>query len=190
MSFGKGKLIVISAPSGSGKTTIAREIMKLNPSLVFSVSATTRTKRNTEVDGKDYFFLSKEEFTRKVRAGAFVEWEELYGQYYGTLKNEVENALHNGRHLLFDVDVKGALSIKRQYPDALMIFIRPPNIEVLVQRLKNRKSENDATLAKRLERVPMELEMGNQFEHHVVNNELAEAVAEVHTIVKQHLQRE
>jgi guanylate kinase len=190
MSLGNGKLIVISAPSGSGKTTIAREIMKLNPSLDFSVSATTRARRNTEVDGKDYFFLSKEEFMRRVRGGAFVEWEELYGQYYGTLKHEVENALHHGRNLLFDVDVKGALSIKRQYPDALMIFIRPPSVEVLVQRLKNRKSESDTTLAKRLERVPMELEMGNRFDHQIVNDELARAVAAVQTIVQQHLQRE
>lgn len=182
-----GKLIVISAPSGSGKTTIAKEIMKRNPSLGFSVSATTRTKRVGEVEGKDYFFLTKEEFRRRVDAGEFVEWEELYGDYYGTLKSEVDRALGAGRHLLFDVDVKGGLSIKKHYPDALMIFIRPPSFEVLKDRLLKRQTEDDVTLKRRLDRVPMELEMGNRFDRQVMNDELDRAIREVQNLVEQHL---
>lgn len=187
MSDRQGKLIVICAPSGSGKTTIAREIMKLNPSLVFSVSATTRPKRPGEMDGRDYFFLAKEEFKRRVDAGEFVEWEEVYGEYYGTLKSEVEHALRRGHHAVFDVDVNGGLAIKRYSPSALLIFVRPPSVEVLRQRLEQRKTETEETLKKRLERVPMELEKGNQFDHQVVNDVLGTAVAEVQRIVKQYL---
>ena len=187
MAF-QGKLVVISAPSGAGKTSIAREILRLNPSLSFSVSATTRTKRTEETNGKDYFFLTKDEFLRRVEAGEFVEWETIYGNYYGTLKAEVDRALEGGRHLLFDVDVKGGLSIKRQYPEALMVFIRPPSLEILQQRLRDRNTEDVNTLARRLERVPMELDLGNAFEHQVVNDKLPQAIAEVHRIVQKHLQ--
>jgi guanylate kinase len=183
----RGKLIVISAPSGSGKTSIAKEIMKRNPSLTFSVSATTRAKRAGEVEGKDYFFLTKEEFNRRVAAGEFVEWEEIYGDYYGTLKREVDRALVSGEHIVFDVDVKGGLSIKREYPETLVVFIRPPSIEALRQRLVNRHTEDETTIARRMERVPMEMKMGEQFDHQVVNDELSLAIDEVQTIVKQHL---
>lgn len=185
----QGKLVVVSAPSGSGKTTIAREIMRLNPSLTFSVSATTRAKRSDEVDGWDYFFLTKEEFTRRVAAGEFVEWEEIYGDYYGTLKSEVERALTTGRHLMFDVDVNGGLSIKREYPQALIIFIKLPSVEALRQRLANRRTEDEPTIAKRMERVPMELEKGNLFDYQVVNDELPRAVDEAQKIVQQYLKQ-
>src|SRR5512140_1643597 len=121
-----GKLVVISAPSGAGKTTIARAMLERFPSLSFSVSATTRPRREAEIDGRDYFFLSRQEFERRIAAGEFVEWEKIYGDYYGTLKAEVARAAAEGRGLLFDIDVKGGLSIKRQYPHALLIFIRPP----------------------------------------------------------------
>lgn len=182
-----GTLIVISAPSGSGKTTIAREIMKRNPSLAFSVSATTRPKREGEEDGRDYFFLTDEEFRRRVAAGDFVEWEEIYGNLYGTLREEVDRAMRNGRHLLFDVDVKGGLSIKRHYPAALMIFIRPPSLEALHRRLKNRKTEDETALARRLARVPMELELGQAFDHQVINDRLEQAIDDVQKIVEQYI---
>jgi len=186
-SAGRGKLIVISAPSGSGKTTIAREILRRNSSLRFSVSATTRGMRRGEVEGEDYFFLAPEEFRRRVGLGEFVEWEEIYGDLYGTLQSEVDAALRGGKHLLFDVDVKGALSIKRAYPEACLIFIRPPSLQVLEQRLRLRLTEDAEALGRRLERVPMELDQAPLFDHQVVNDVLTRAIEEVHEIVQQHL---
>lgn len=185
----RGKLIVISAPSGSGKTTIAKEIMKLNPSLGFSVSATTRKKRDNETEGKDYFFLSDAEFKQRVNRGDFVEWEEVYpGKLYGTLKGEVERLLSTGHDVLFDLDVKGGLSIKKQFPEACLIFIRPPSFDILKQRLEGRRTEDEATVAKRLERVPLELVLGKQFEYQVMNDGLQKAIDDVQTIVAKHLQ--
>jgi guanylate kinase len=186
---GGGRLIVISAPSGAGKTTIAREIMKQNPSVEFSVSATTRPRRPTEVDGKDYFFLTPGEFQRRVDAGKFVEHEDLFGNRYGTLKSEVDRALRHGRHLLFDVDVNGALAIKRQYPESLLIFIRPPSMDVLRERLRNRRTENEAVIARRLERAAMEIGKAREFDVQVVNDDLGRAIAEVQTFVSYYLQR-
>ncbi len=182
-----GKLVVISAPSGAGKTTIARAMLDRFPSLSFSVSATTRPRRETEIDGRDYFFLSRQEFERRVAAGEFVEWEEIYGDCYGTLKAEVARAAREGRGLLFDIDVKGGLSIKRQYAHALLIFLRPPDLAVLRLRLQNRRTEDAATLARRMERATMELELGTAYDHICVNDELARAVAEVQKIVEQYL---
>jgi len=184
---GRGKLIVLSAPSGSGKTTIAREIILRNPLLRFSVSATTRPRRDGEQEGEDYFFLSRDEFLKRIGQGAFVEWEELFGNYYGTLRSELDRAIREDRHLLFDVDVKGGLSIKRAYPATLMIFIRTPDTDVLKERLERRKTETEELLAMRLRRVPMELEIGEAYEHEVVNENLETAVREVETIIQQYL---
>jgi len=187
----RGKLIVISAPSGSGKTTIARAIMQKYPGMLFSVSATTRAPRNAEVEGRDYFFLSKDEFQRKVQKGDLVEWEEIYGDFYGTLKSEVDRALRSGAIMLFDVDVKGALSIKNHYPDdSILIFIKPPSFEALQQRLLNRQTEDDATIRRRLDRVPMELDKGNQFDWQVVNDNLQTAVTKVDQIIREHTDSE
>ena len=182
-----GKLVVLSAPSGAGKTTIAREILKRISSLRFSVSATTRAMREGEREGHDYYFMTREEFAAGVKNGLFVEWEELFGNMYGTLKSEVEKALHGGDHLLFDVDVKGALSIKRQYPEALLVFIMPPSVEKLKERLAGRKTEDSETFRIRLERVPMELEQRKAFDRVVTNNTLDSAVTEVEAIVRHHL---
>lgn len=182
----RGKLIVISAPSGSGKTTIAKAIMQKYPSIVFSISATTRPLRKGEADGKDYFFLTREDFQARVQKGELVEWEEIYGDYYGTLKSEVDRALSRGAVMLFDVDVKGGLSIKKHYPDALLIFIKPPDVNTLKDRLANRKTEDDGALKRRMDRVPMELELGEQFDYRVVNDDLAKAIKEVESIIKEH----
>ncbi len=184
---GRGKIVVISAPSGSGKTTIAHQMLGRNLSLRFSVSATTRPMRQGEIDGEDYFFLTREEFERRVAAGEFVEWEEIYGNLYGTLQSEVDAALLLGQNLLFDVDVNGALSIKQKYPEALLIFISAPSLEVLEQRLRARLTEDAETLSRRLERMPMELAKTKEFDHTVVNDVLARAVEEVQTIVHNHL---
>lgn len=177
---------MISAPSGSGKTTIARALMKSFPSVAFSVSATTRQRRGTEVHGKDYYFLSREEFERRIREGQLIEWEEIYGNLYGTLRSEVDRALEHGLTMLFDVDIKGALSIKRQYPQAVLIFIRPPGIEALTRRLRARQTEDEETLRRRLERVPLELDLGARCDYQVVNDDLKKAVAEVEEIVRKH----
>lgn len=184
----RGKLIVVSAPSGAGKTTIVKAILAKYPSLLFSVSATTRPIRSGETEGRDYFFLPREEFERRITAGQLVEWEEIYGNLYGTLKSEVDKALSAGKTMLFDIDVKGAISIKRHYPsDAVLIFVKPPSFEVLRSRLLNRKTEDEATIKRRLGRVPMELETGNQFDYQVVNNDLQTAVQEVEQIVAKQL---
>ena len=185
-----GRIVVVAAPSGSGKTSIAKEILRRYPSLRFSVSATTRPKRPTETDGKDYFFLARAEFEKRIAAGAFVEWETIYGNLYGTLRSEVDAALAQGKHLMFDVDVKGALSIKRAYPEACLIFIRPPSVAVLEQRLRARLTEDAETLRQRMERVPMELEQAALFDHVVVNDVLETATDEVDAIVKYHLQQQ
>jgi guanylate kinase len=183
----RGKLIVISAPSGAGKTSIARTILARNQGLRFSVSATTRPQRAAEIEGEDYYFLTKQEFQRRVAAGEFAEWEEIYGELYGTLRSEIDRAATNGEDLLFDVDVKGGLSIKRLYPKALLIFIQPPSTEILYERLRNRHTENEATLARRMERVPLELAMGAQFDKQVVNDELERAIDEVQSVIQQYI---
>ncbi len=181
----KIKLILLSAPSGSGKTTIAREILSRHPDMLFSVSATTRPIRSGETEGKDHFFMTKEDFLRRREAGGLVEWEEIYGNYYGTLKSEISRALHQSHMMLFDVDVKGALSIQRHFPnDSVLIFIQPPNFEILKKRLENRNTENPETLKRRLERVPMEMEKGRYFDFQVVNDDLQKAVDEVDEIVQ------
>lgn len=183
-----GRLFVLSAPSGAGKTTIAKAVMAAFPSMTFSVSATTRPQRPGEEHGKDYFFLSKAEFEAKRDAGELVEWEEVFLNYYGTLKSEVDRALSHGESMLFDVDVKGALSIKRVYPDdAVLIFIRPPSFEELKRRLTSRKTEDTATIERRLARAEMELGEGAKFDHTVINDDLERATAEVCSIVRTYL---
>ncbi|MDI6765939.1 MAG: guanylate kinase [Bacteroidota bacterium] len=178
------KLIVISGPSGCGKTTIAREILTRYPDIGFSVSATTRPKRNTEVEGKDYFFISKNEFEKKINQDELIEWEQIYGDYYGSLKSEVEKAINNGTSILFDIDVKGALSIKEKYPKhSILIFIKPPSLKLLTDRLRNRKTETAETLNKRMERVTMELDRAKEFDHCVVNDVLDKAVTSVDAII-------
>jgi guanylate kinase len=180
----RGHLIVVSAPSGSGKTTIVRAMLAKHPSMLFSVSATTRPKRETEIDGKDYCFLTRAEFERRIKAGELVEWEEIYGDLYGTLKSEVEKVLSSGKSMLFDIDVKGGLSIKRKYPeDSLLIFVRPPSIEVLEERLRNRKTEDDEAFRRRMARVTMEMDMAPQFDEQVVNGDLQLAIDAVDKLI-------
>ncbi len=190
MASSKGKLIVISAPSGSGKTTIARAIMAKYPSIEFSVSATTRPMRKGEKEGQDYFFLKRGEFESRIKAGKLVEWEEIYGNLYGTLASEVDRILTQGGVMLFDIDVKGGLSIKKKYPEALLIFIRPPSFEILKTRLTKRNTEDEATLERRLARVAMEMELGTQFDHQVINEVLDHAIRDVEQLIRQHTELE
>lgn len=153
--------------------------------MLFSVSATTREKRSAEIDGKDYYFISVQEFENRINKGELIEWENIYGDYYGSLKSEVDRAFSSGNSILFDVDVKGALSIKKKYStDAVLIFIKPPSIDKLRERLKNRKTESEETFAKRMHRVEMELEQSKYFNYVVVNDLLDDAVGNVDQIIR------
>jgi guanylate kinase len=180
----KTKLFVISGPSGCGKTTIAQEILHRHPAFFFSVSATTRLRRASEVDGKDYFFLTREEFEEKIRQDELAEWEQIYGDYYGSLKSEIEHAFLSATSMIFDIDVKGALSIKKKYTmDSELIFIKPPSLEHLMERLKNRKTETAETFAKRMERASMEIDLAEKFDYTIINDQLEHAINAVDEIV-------
>jgi guanylate kinase len=171
----QGKLIIFCAPSGSGKTTIVKHLLtKFGDKLAFSVSATTREPRISEVDGTHYYFLSKSIFEQKIVEGDFVEYEEVYqGTYYGTLKEELERLWSQGKIVLFDVDVKGGLSLKKYFGDnALAIFVKVPSLEILHQRLIARQTENSKSIEKRMQKAAYELGFENQFDTTLLNDEL------------------
>jgi guanylate kinase len=186
----KGKLFVFSAPSGTGKTTIVRYVLNQFNEMVFSVSATTRPKRGNEIEGKDYFFLTEEDFNQRIDRSEFIEWEKFYDYLYGTIRDFVENHISNGRSLALEVDVKGALKIKKEYSDAVLVFIAPPSLEELKRRLINRNTESDSDLQKRIERSELELSYMDKFDYKVINNKLEEAKKEVIRIVESELFKE
>lgn len=179
------KLVVLTAPSGAGKTTIARRVMETFPELSFSISATTRPIREGEDNGVDYVFLSTKEFEARVEAGEFIEYEEVYpGRYYGTPKAELEKRAQDAP-LLLDIDVKGAVNVKRLYgDDVLTIFIKPPSLEVLQERLKGRGSESSETIRMRLDRAAFELGFEGQFDAVIVNDDLELAVSETEAAIR------
>ena len=168
-----GKLIVISAPSGAGKTSIVRHLLKKMPQLSFSISACSREKRDNEVDGKDYHFLGIEGFQNKIKEDVFLEWEEVYkNQYYGTLKSEIERIWSEGKTVIFDVDVVGGLNIKKQYPsECLTVFIMPPSLKVLQERLVARASESAESLQKRLDKAEEEIAKNQEFDSIILNDD-------------------
>jgi guanylate kinase len=180
-----GKLIVITAPSGAGKTTIVRHLVKTFDFLGFSISATTREKRNYELDGKDYHFMTVEDFKKMRRQKKFLEWEEVYeNQFYGTLRSEVERIWREGKHIIFDVDVKGAKDIKKAYPnETLAIFVKPPSVDELFARLRNRKTESEASLKKRFARSKRELKYEKKFDEVLINDDLKIALKEAEEMV-------
>ncbi len=179
-----GNIIVISAPSGTGKTTIIRSILKILPDVVYSISATTREKRPSEHDGVDYFFIDEETFQQKINDHEFVEWEKVYDYFYGTPKSFVENVISEGKSILLEVDVKGALSIKKVYPDAIMIYLLPPSLEELEKRLRERKTESEKDFQKRIERAKMELSLKENFDYFIVNNNLNTAILELKELIE------
>ncbi len=182
----KGKLIIFSAPSGSGKTTVVRHLLQKFPSLLaFSVSAATRSKRDHEVDGKDYYFIPKHEFREKIGLDEFAEWEEVYaGNYYGTYKSEIERIWAEGKHVLFDVDVKGGLKIKETYRDnALAIFVKVSSEEEIIRRLSGRGTEDEKSLETRLGKVRYELSFEDKFDVVLINDDLEKALIEAEDLV-------
>ncbi len=181
----RGKIVILSAPSGGGKTTLVKRMLREFTNLKFSVSATTRSPRKHEVHGKDYYFLSPESFDEAVAKGEFLEWEEFYGGIrYGSLVSKVEKELKKGYFILFDIDVKGALHVKAQYgDDALAVFIRPPSDAVLLERLKKRGTESKKSLQMRLERAHLELSYADRFDHVIVNDDLERAGRELTELV-------
>ena len=186
-----GKLLIFSAPSGSGKTTIVRSLLEKISNLEFSISACSREMRNGEVHGRDYYFLSPDAFKAKIDNDEFVEWEEVYtNSFYGTLKSELERIWAQGNHVIFDVDVKGGVNLKKQFGDkALSVFIMPPSIEELQKRLENRCTETPDNLAKRLGKVSEEMTYANKFDNIIVNDKLKEAISETEKIVREFIQQ-
>jgi guanylate kinase len=181
-----GRLIVFSAPSGSGKTTIVRRLLTSLDGLQFSVSATTRPPRAGEFHGREYYFLREDEFRKHIDAGDFVEYEEVYpGRFYGTLKSEVDRILNSGGHVVFDIDVIGGLNIKKIYRDqALALFIMPPDIEALKARLMKRGSESEETLEERLSKAKWEISFSDRFDVIIINDQIDEAIGEAERVVK------
>ncbi|MCL6099963.1 MAG: guanylate kinase [Bacteroidetes bacterium] len=190
MAVNKAQLFVFSAPSGSGKTTIVREVLKCFPDFVFSISATTRKRRASEKNGVDYFFISEDEFKKKIDNGEFVEWEKFYDYYYGTIKRLIDENLEKDLCTVFEVDVKGALNIKEAYPNSVLIFIAPPSIEELRKRLIERNTETEEDLRKRIERAEMELGFKDRFDYVVSNIDLELAKKEVKKIIEKERSKE
>lgn len=182
-------IIVITAPSGSGKTTLIKQLMQRFPQLSFSVSACTRSPRPGETDGKDYYFLSADEFRNLLAQDAFIEWEMVYeGKYYGTLRTELDRIRKNDQVPLVDIDVKGALTVQGKYPGtAKTIFIKAPSLEVLRERLQSRGTETPETLEERVAKAASELELAPQFDHIIVNDDLDQAIAELAAVVGSYL---
>jgi guanylate kinase len=188
-----GKLVIFSAPSGSGKTTIVRHLLKTFPQhLEFSISATSRPKRGIEENGKDYHYLSLEDFKEKINKGEFLEWEEVYaGTYYGTLKTEVERIWAKGKHVIFDIDVEGGLNLKNQFKEkALAVFVMPPSIKILEERLRTRSTDNPESIARRVAKAEKELKTAELFDTFILNEELQDAFAKAEKVVKEFLKCE
>ncbi len=179
----KGIIFVISSPSGGGKTTICRKILSDSPDLAYSISVTNRHPRSGEKEGKDYFFISDKEFARRIEKGEFSEWAEVHGHCYGTPRSFLENSLSSGRDIILDIDVQGALRIKKEYREACLIFILPPSLKPLATRLKARGTDDKKEIEKRLARAKEELTFLKDYDYAVVNRSLSRAVEEVKSII-------
>lgn len=182
------KLLVISAPSGAGKTTLCARLLQDFSELVLSISSTTRAPRGTEKHGQEYFFLSKTEFEKQIHAGRFAEWAQVHGNYYGTSKDVIETAFKAGKSVLLDIDVQGSASLRKAYPrECYTVFIAPPSITALEQRLRARKTDSEETILKRVKNAAIEMKQMPEFHQVVINDQLEPAYAELHAIAKQQL---
>jgi guanylate kinase len=185
----EGKLVIFSAPSGAGKTTIVHHLLKQIPQLAFSVSATTRQKRGEEVHGKDYYFISKEDFLHRIAQKEFVEFEEVYkDNFYGTLRSEIERLWSEGKQVIFDIDVEGGLHLKKKFGHrALAVFVQPPSLEVLIERLHGRATDSPEKLKERIEKAEKELAYADKFDLILKNDDLKTACAEAEQLVSKFL---
>jgi guanylate kinase len=188
----EGKLVIISAPSGAGKTTIVNHLLRKGLNLEFSVSATTRAPRGKEKNGKEYYFISAEDFREKIKKNEFTEWQEVYkDQFYGTLKSEIERIWADKKHVIFDVDVKGGINLKNIFGNkAISVFIMPPSVKEIEKRLINRATDDRSKIKVRVEKAIEEIKLANNFDHIVINNNLERAQDEVYEMVKSFLTRE
>lgn len=184
------KMLIFTAPSGAGKTTIVHHLLETFPELSFSISATTRRQRDYEEDGEDYHFISKADFVKKIDASEFVEWEEVYENlFYGTLHSEINRLWTAGKHIIFDIEVKGATNIKKAYPnESMVVFVKPPSKEVLFSRLRERNTESEESLAKRIARAAEELTYEDKFDYILLNDKLDVALEEAEQLTRDFLQ--
>jgi guanylate kinase len=185
----EGKLFIFSAPSGSGKSTIVQHLLKLYLVLAFSISATSRQPRKGEIDGREYYFISPDQFRERITDHAFVEWEEVYpDQYYGTLRSEVDRIWSRGEHALFDIDVMGGINLKKEFgKNACAVFVAPPSSEELEQRLRSRGTDDDDAIEKRLGKAEYEMQFASRFDYVLVNDNLEYALAEAENLVRNFL---
>ena len=180
----KGKLVVMSGPSGSGKTTIGNHLVKILPNLEYSISFTTRLPRRGEKDGRDYFFISKEEFQKRVKENLFLEYAQVFDNFYGTSKNWVLEKLNQGKDILLSIDVQGAAKIKKNYPETRLIFLMPPSLKVLEDRLRRRATDDEKEVRKRLSMAKEEMAEVANYDYVVINDKVDEAVKEVKGIIQ------
>jgi guanylate kinase len=184
-----GKMVIVAAPSGAGKTTIVRHLLSVFPRLAFSISACSRAKRKGERDGEDYYFLSVDQFKEKIKKNEFLEWEEVYpDSYYGTLRSEVERLWEAGRHVIFDIDVKGAVNLKKYFPErSITIFIQPPSVQALEERLRERNTESPGLLEQRISKAKEELSYADKFDKIILNVDLKRAFSDTEKVVSDFL---
>ncbi|MFO8112397.1 MAG: guanylate kinase [Desulfosalsimonadaceae bacterium] len=182
----KGKLFIVSAPSGAGKTTLCNALRKRFPALAYSVSHTTRAPRKNETDGQDYFFISKERFEEKIKKGEWAEWAQVHGNYYGTCAGQLHELLAAGRHVLLDIDVAGATQIKALFPQSIAVFIMPPSIEDLERRLRSRGTDSDEEIRKRIAHAHKEIAGKDFYDHVVVNDRLEEAIEALSGLIRKY----
>ena len=183
----KGKAIIISAPSGAGKTTLVKRLLKTNLPIKFSISACSRKPRENEINGKDYYFLTIDEFKTQIQNKSFIEWEEVYeNNFYGTLKDEIDDIWNMEKHVIFDVDVLGGISLKKYFgKNAISIFIKPPSLKTLSQRLVKRNTENEASISSRIEKSKKEMDYINQFDYIIENDDLNDATKNIIGVVEE-----
>ena len=184
MLFNKGHLLIVSGPSGVGKSTVVRAILKRRPKLRYSISYTTRPRRGNEQDGVDYHFISESGFRKKIEKDEFAEWEEVHGHLYGTSASSIEEILANGQDVLLDIDVKGAKSMSARYPDALLVFIVPPNMEELEKRIRKRGADSPVVIDRRLKNAEEEMDQARVYDYVLVNDDLDRTISELEGIVE------